>query len=140
MNFKEMHIGELIEKRVSEIQMPKNRILDYLNCRDEDIKKMYKSKDLSTDTLLKLSKLLEYDFFRIYTQHLIFYNPLKKVQNNQSEKQSGLPRFRKNVYTKEIISFILESISSGEKTKLEIIAEYRIPKTTLYKWIEKYKV
>ena len=140
MNFKEIHIGELIEKRVTETQMINERIRNYINCTDEEISTIYASRDLSTETLLKLSKLLEYDFFRIYTQHLIFYNPSKKIQNNQTEKKSVLPRFRKNIYTKEVISFILESISSGQKTKLQIITEYNIPKTTLYKWIEKYKV
>jgi transposase-like protein len=39
----------------------------------------------------------------------------------------------------EIIAFIMEKISSGEMTKLQIINRYGIPKTTLYKWISKYE-
>lgn len=49
-----------------------------------------------------------------------------------------MPQFRKNIYTKEIIYFILEIIQTGEKTKKQVIEDYNIPKTTLYKWIEKY--
>lgn len=45
--------------------------------------------------------------------------------------------FRKNIYTREVIDFILEMVEKREKTKKQIIEEYNIPKTTLYKWIEK---
>lgn len=53
--------------------------------------------------------------------------------------RSGLPTFRKNIYTKEVIDFILELIETGEKTKAQVIQEYNIPKSTLHKWIYKYK-
>jgi transposase-like protein len=49
-----------------------------------------------------------------------------------------LPVFRKNIYTKEIIDFIMERLNNKEKTKFEIMKEYGIPKSTLYKWIHKY--
>lgn len=50
-----------------------------------------------------------------------------------------MPHFRKNIYTKEVINFMLEMIETGKKTKSQVISEYNIPKTTLYKWIEKNK-
>nr|WP_309872216.1 hypothetical protein [Chryseobacterium sediminis] len=49
------------------------------------------------------------------------------------------PQFRKKLYTQEIISFILDLIDSGKKSKQEVMNEYKIPKTTLYKWMGKYK-
>lgn len=58
---------------------------------------------------------------------------------NKKNEKTSLPRFRKNIYTKEVIDFILELVNVGEKTKRQIIEEYCIPKTTLYKWISKYK-
>ena len=100
---------------------------------------MYQSKSLDAELLLRWSKLLEYDFFRIYTQHLIFYSPPASIKKDKISN-SALPKFRKNIYTKEVIDFILEQLKNNEKTKLQIIEEYRIPKTTLHKWIEKYKV
>ncbi len=102
---------------------------------------MYKSESMNTEILLKWSKLFEYDFFRIYSQHLILYAPssVDEKAKEQKSKTTSLPQIRKNIYTKEIIDFILELIATGKKTKAQIIEEYRIPKTTLYKWESKYK-
>ncbi|MFP3598621.1 hypothetical protein [Chryseobacterium sp. SIMBA_029] len=100
---------------------------------------MFQLKVMTTDDLLKWSKLLEYDFFRLYSQHLILYSPSSlKGYKNEKYKTPTLPHFRKNLYTQEIIHFILELLSKEEKTKQQIIDEYKIPKTTLYKWIDKY--
>jgi len=61
------------------------------------------------------------------------------VDQDVTEKQSVLPTFRKNIYTREIIDFILEEIHSGELSVNDVTERYNIPKTTLYKWIKKYK-
>ncbi|MFN1217641.1 hypothetical protein ACKW6Q_11795 [Chryseobacterium kwangjuense] len=98
---------------------------------------MYESEIISTDLLLKWSKLLEYDFFRLYSHHLILFAPLAG-KCTKKRVSSELPQFRKNIYTKEIIDFILELINTGQKTKIQIVEQYGIPKTTLYKWIYKY--
>ncbi|MGG5207674.1 transposase [Chryseobacterium sp. MIQD13] len=100
---------------------------------------MYEEKSIDTDLLLKWSKLLEYDFFRLYSQHMILYSPPNPVNGRKRSEKSVLPQFRKNLYTKEIIDFILELIESETKSKKQVIEEYKIPKTTLYKWISKYK-
>lgn len=139
MNFKNIHIGSLINQQVIESELEINRICRFFKYSEKDIVKMYNSKSLDTEMLLRWSKLLEYDFFRIYTQHIILYSPSKNNQTVPKRKKTSLPQFRKNIYTREIIDFILELIDTGEKTRLQIINEYRIPKTTLYKWIEKYK-
>lgn len=98
---------------------------------------MYQSKSIETDKLLLWSKLLEYDFFRIYTQHLVLYAPPTSINYKKCTKTS-LPQFRKNVYTTEIINFFLEMLEKKEITKKEIIERYNIPKTTFYKWIKKH--
>lgn len=137
MNFKDIHIGNLIEQKVSESGIETIRIENFLKIDEEEITKMYAAKSMDAEVLLKWSKLLEYDFFRIYSQHLILYSPSsRKVRNADKSK---VPIFRKSIYTKEMIDFILELVASGKKTKIQIIEEYRIPKTTLYKWIIKYK-
>ena len=137
MNFKEIHIGQMIEKRVAESGMETSRICNFLKCTEEEIQQMYQAKSLDTEIVLKWSKLLEYDFFRIYTQHLILYAPSSAETNAKSVK-SQLPQFRKNIYTREVIDFILEQVSTGEMTKIQVMERYKIPKTTLYKWISKY--
>ncbi|MDQ1162923.1 hypothetical protein QE422_003291 [Chryseobacterium sp. SORGH_AS 447] len=136
MGFKNIHIGNFIEKRVTESGIELSRICNFMKCTEEEIYDTYTSKEIGTEKLLKWSKLLDYDFFRLYTQHLILYSPPVNIKE-EAETKTQLPVFRKNIYTREIIDFMLELINTGVKTKAEIIKEYRIPKTTLYKWISK---
>ncbi|KFF15752.1 transposase [Chryseobacterium sp. JM1] len=139
MDFKNIHIGQIIRQRVSESGIDTYRICKFLKCSEDEINAMYSSKSLDSEVILRWSKILEYDFFRIYTQHLIWYAPALVKNQSVVKHESGLPKFRKNIYTKEIIDFILNLIKSGEKTRNQVITEYRIPKTTLYKWLGKYK-
>lgn len=137
-NFKDIHIGFFLKQRVSECEVEITRICNFLDCDDQEVKKMFQSKNLDSELLLKWSKILKYDFFRLYSQHLILYAPPSSSYFNLSSRDTSLPKFRKNIYTKEIIEYILELIKNGSKTKEQIIKEYNIPKTTLYMWIKKY--
>ena len=116
-----------------------SRICNFFNCTEDEVIEMYQQENLPTDILLKWSKLLEYDFFRIYSQHLILYAPTSAKAENTKKQKPVLPRFRKNIYTKEIIDFVLEQINTKKMTKTEVMERYGIPKTTLYKWISKYR-
>ncbi|MDP9962254.1 transposase [Chryseobacterium lathyri] len=136
MNLKNINIGALIKEIVAQSGIDMSRICSFLKYSEEEVISMYNEENLDTNTLLRWSKLLEYDFFRIYSQHLILYCPFKKEQNKNVNTQ--LPQFRKNIYTKEMRDFILEKINKGEKTCSEAINDYGIPKTTLYKWVKKY--
>ena len=137
MDIKNINIGEYIQIRVQETEIPIERICNFLKTDQKTVLEMYTQKSLPTDILLRWSKLLEYDFFRLYSQHLILYAP--PGPEIPKEKTTKLPQFRKNLYTKEIIEFVLELIQTEKKTRLQIVQEYKIPKTTLYKWIDKYK-
>ncbi|OCA78292.1 transposase [Chryseobacterium contaminans] len=141
MNFKNIHIGNLIGQQVAESGTDMSRICNFMNCTEDEIKKMLSSENLPTDILLKWSKLLEYDFFRLYSQHLILFAPpaaRHKKQEKHDPHKSALPQFRKSIYSKEVIDFCLEQIATGKMTKNKVIERYCIPKTTLYKWISKY--
>lgn len=137
MNFKEINIGKLIRIKVLEDNLEMSRICSFLNVSEKDVEEMYCCESLDSVILLKWSKLLEYDLFRLYSQHLILYAPASKKNSKSSAVQSLLPEFRKHIYTTEIIEFILGRIKSNEMTKNEVLERYRIPKTTLYKWIVK---
>lgn len=137
MNFKEIHIGQIIKKVVLENEIPISRICNFMKCTEQDVAEMYLQKNISTGLLLKWSKLLEYDFFRFYSQHLILYSPSRTKK--QENIKISLPQFRKNIYTKDIINFILNQVESGAMSKSQVIEKYKIPKTTLYKWIMKYR-
>lgn len=139
MNFKNIHIGQMIEKRVTESGIEISRICNFFKCTKEEIQTIFEQESVDSNLLLKWSKILEYDFFRIYSQHLILYAPPSAVISKNENKKSSLPQFRKNIYTKEVIDFILDMIKTGEKTKIQVMEEYNIPKTTLYKWISKHK-
>lgn len=130
-NFININIGHLIQQRVLEKKVELSRICNFFNCKEEYLDVMYHSESLETELVLKWSKLLEYDFFRIYSQHLILYSPSSALEKSGDKQDSQLPTFRKNIYTKEIIEFILEEINEGTITKKEAIIKYRIPKTTL---------
>lgn len=138
-SFKIINTGALIRQRVLESDIDSSRICKYFNCTEEDINEMYSSESMDSSILLKWSKLLEYDFFRIYSQHLILFSPQSNACFISKDKNTNMPQFRKNIYTKEIIDFILGLIYSREKKMSEIIKEYNIPKTTLYRWMVKYK-
>lgn len=138
-NFKEIFIGKLIEERVNELNISLDRICNFLKLKEEDVSEIYKSKDINAETLLRLSKLLEYDFFRVYSHHLILYAPPASINYNINKKETKLPSFNKSLYTIELIEFILELIETGEKKTAEIIKDYRIPKSTLYKWLKKHQ-
>ncbi|MET3539165.1 hypothetical protein ABID34_004266 [Chryseobacterium limigenitum] len=137
---KNINIGQLIKIKWEEMEIPIERTCNFLSCTEKEIDLMFESENLSTEKLLRWSKLLQYDFFRLYSQHLILYAPQGKADrvDNPSLKKTVLPQFRKHIYTKEIIYFIIELINTGAKTKLEVIHDYKIPKTTLYKWLDKY--
>ncbi|RKT01744.1 transposase [Chryseobacterium defluvii] len=139
--YKDIHIGEFILKRWKEVNISISRASNFLNATEEEINSMFLQKSLDSNMLLRWSKLLEYDFFRLYSQHLILYAPPAKLKlNNKHGAISEMPKFKKNIYTIEIIEFLLELIRNDEKTIVEIINEYKIPKTTLYKWIKKYNI
>jgi len=140
MRFKDINIGALIQQCCAERNMKLSRICNFFKCDEKTIEQMYQAKSLDTEIVLKWSKLLEYDFFRIYSQHLILFAPPSATYSTPiNSYTSSLPQFRKNIYTKEVIEFMLELLETGKKTRQEIIHDYKIPKTTLYKWIYKYK-
>ncbi|MDN3692459.1 transposase [Chryseobacterium tructae] len=134
--FKDIHIGIIIKQRVIEKKIEISRICSFMKCSENNLLQVYDTKSIDTEALLRWSKLLEYDFFRIYSQHLILYAP--PSSEIKKEIKTELPQFRKNIYTKEVIDFILERIQTNNMTKKEVMDRYKIPKTTLFRWVEKY--
>jgi len=137
MDFKNINIGELISLKVKEDNIQIDRIQNFFKCEHHDILKMYQSKSLDSEILLKWCKLLKYDFFRLYSHHLILY-AIPDGMNYVKKSDTKLPQFRKHIYTKEIINFIVELINTNQKSANQVINDYKIPKTTLYRWLSKY--
>lgn len=137
-NLKDIFIGKYIEERVKETEISMERIMKFVGVEENELRQIFEAKSVDTNTLLRFSKILEYDFFRLYSQHLIFYAPVAAINPEPKEKKTNLPQFRKNIYTQEVIDFVLRLIRTNEKTISQVIEEYRIPKSTLYRWISKY--
>ena len=136
MLYKVIHIGQSIKELVDQKGITIERICNFLNKDEEFVKNVYESNSIDTEVLLRWSKLLEYDFFRLYSSHLILYAPPSAV-NKTKEKSDKTPQFRKNIYTQEIKDFILKQIISGEMTQTDVIKDYSIPKSTLHRWLQK---
>ncbi|CAA7196598.1 transposase [Chryseobacterium potabilaquae] len=136
-DFKNIHLGNLIKKKVDENQIEFSFICDFFGCEEREIKKMYELETLDTEILLSWCRLLKYDFFRIYSEHLILYAPPNGTKNRPVSVSKQI-QFRKNIYTKEMIDFILEILYAGEKDLIQVMKDYGIPKSTLYKWLDKY--
>lgn len=136
MLYKEIHIGQFIKERVAEQEITMERICNFLHKEEDVVEELLASKSMDTELLLRWSKLLEYDFFRLYSSHLILYAPPSAVNKNHN-KSEKIPYFRKNIYTQEIKEFIIKRILSGEMNQSEVIREYSIPKSTLHRWLQK---
>lgn len=130
----------MIQTRWKEMDISLERTCKFLDCSVDDLKKIFGRTQIETDVLLKWSKLLEYDFFRLYSHHLILYAPVAPAKSIKAKITTKLPEFRKSVYTKEVIDYIIKQIANNQKTPAQVISEYRIPKTTLYKWLHKYNL
>ncbi|RMZ59222.1 transposase [Chryseobacterium nematophagum] len=137
--FKNFHIGKLIHLKVLENKIDPFHICSFFNCEEENLERMYTSNSLDLDILLGWSKLLKYDFFRIYSQHLILYNPHSNSDSKSPKKSVPSFEFRKNIYSKGIIDFILDLIDKEKKTPQKIVEDYGVPASTLHTWLIKYR-
>ena len=73
MNLKIIHIGTLVKSKVEELSIPLGRIAKFMHCNEEQVEDMYLQNSMDTEVLLRWSKLLEFDFFRIYFEILYIF-------------------------------------------------------------------
>ena len=140
LDYKEIHIGQHI-KRISKVkQLSISRACRFLGCNAHDIDQMFTQESLDAKLLLKWSKLLDYNFFMFYHTHLQLYKPSAakaKLNNEVPNQKKGDYNFRKNLYSPEVINWILEQFNNQTLTIKDIIERYNIPKTTIYRWIKR---
>ena len=141
MDYKKIHIGKHI-KYVAEFKnLSISRACVFLKCSHQDILEMYTKESIECNLLVKWCKLLDYNFFMFYHSHLQLYKPsaaiakLSSIEKQQPEIRNYI--FKKNLYMPEIIDWIIEKFNSNELTIKEIIEDYNIPRTTIYRWIKK---
>lgn len=66
----ELHIGKEIKRIVKEQGRQTQWLADKLNYDRNNIYDIYKRRYIDTDVLLRISNVLEYDFFALYSQQI----------------------------------------------------------------------
>lgn len=114
-NFKNIHIGQLIKQRMQECAIVIERASAFLNVSEDELERMFDEKSLDCNILLRWSKLLNYDFFRIYTQHLILYAPQDPKKPIGKPKQKLLCPSLRKIYIRRRLSATLSNSSIATK-------------------------
>ena len=142
MDYKNIHIGSHIRSVSVHRGMTLSRASSYFGCGAQSILDVYSSGSIDSALLLRWCKLLDYNFFMFYHSHLQLYSPSSSLARLESVKgESSLEgySFRKNLYSPDIINWLMIKIDSGELSISEVMSRYKIPKTTIYRWRKKYK-
>ena len=63
-------IGELIHEKVAEKGLSVTWLANRLNCSRTNVYKIFDRRTIDTGTLLRISTVLEFDFFEIYSREL----------------------------------------------------------------------
>lgn len=102
-----VHIGKEIEKKVRESRMPATEFARKIDTSRNNIYNIYARKTIDTGLLLRISKVLSFDFFQLYldpktrnkelehlhtqVEQLTRENELLKKVNTLLEKQNTKP-------------------------------------------------
>ena len=62
-----MHIGRLIKNRIAEKNMTIVAFAEQLHCTRVNVYKIFNKNSIDTDMLVRISLILEYDFFQHYS-------------------------------------------------------------------------
>ncbi len=65
-----MHIGLEIQKKLHERKMTVVYFSSQIPCTRANVYKIFKQKSIDTDLLLRISRILEFDFFNLYKSEL----------------------------------------------------------------------
>jgi hypothetical protein len=73
----ELHIGKLIQKRLSEMRIGPTEFARMINTSKQNVYAIFKRKSIDTDQLFLISKVLRFNFFLYYTDQF----------NNESDSE-----------------------------------------------------
>lgn len=81
-----MHIGSLIRSKVAERGISIVSFAEQLSCTRVNVYKIFDRKSIDTELLLRVSRVLDFDFFRYYSNDLI------PPVTDKTEYDSGTPK------------------------------------------------
>lgn len=76
----EIHIGNLIKEKLKERDLTASWLARQVHCDCSNFNKMLRKSHLDTELLMRISCILNFDFFIVY--HNIFQEDIKNKQNN----------------------------------------------------------
>ncbi|MDR2205936.1 MAG: hypothetical protein LBE36_07260 [Flavobacteriaceae bacterium] len=82
---KDLHIGELIKKRLKEHKRSQSWLAHEIDYDDSHLRKMLKNKYIHNEILFKISLVLKEDFFAHYSEKL-------KIGKNIPDNQAKVSR------------------------------------------------
>lgn len=94
-----LHIGELIHKRVQELNLTNSQFASLINCHRTNVNNIYKQATIDVAKLQKISEVLHVDFFKYYVADYSYFSSsdkdfiLKRIEFSQEE----LDKLSKNV-------------------------------------------
>lgn len=66
-----IHIGRLIKQKMEERHLTVVWLARHLSCSRTNIYKMFERYSIDTEVLMKLSTILDFDFFSFYSDELL---------------------------------------------------------------------
>ncbi|MEY8758924.1 transposase [Chryseobacterium tongliaoense] len=134
-----VHIGFLIKQQVIQSNVDLHYICHFFSSDEQEIYRMYSSRSLDTKVLLKWCRLLEYDFFKVYSESFRLYSTKSAVSKyTVIRRKKRITSVRQKLYTNETKDLLINLIITGQKSIVQIVKEYNISKPVIYGWLRKY--
>lgn len=118
-----IHIGQKIKNIVEKKGMAKTELARRMNMTSSNVHKIFTRKTIDTGLLIKLSEILEYDFFKYYPKYITEKETAITLLNDTNENPGYYETLKKNYETKieTLIKEInyLKEINQMLKEKLE---------------------
>jgi len=70
MQNSKIHIGKIIEQKFNESGMTKKSFAQKIGCERNNIYNIFEKQSINVELLYKISAVLYYDFFQLYTNEL----------------------------------------------------------------------
>lgn len=100
-----IHIGEKIKEIFEARGMKISEFANRINTVRQNVYKIFKKNDINTELLLKISRVLEYDFFRHYISENLAFNPSDNFNERRKlemEMEIGALSKQVEALTKEV--------------------------------------
>lgn len=111
----QLHIGKEIRKIAKQKQITQVVLAEMITTSKQNIYSIYQRKTIDTGILVKLSNVLEHNFFTYYFNELAFDVDMELKEEINKIKQSLQEKEKEIQYLKEIIELQKEILGKKER-------------------------